>query len=386
MATVWQTARGTFQKSGPYNNVAMGGTPNDTMDGLPEVEMNNARAHGLGKGIGFTPVGTDGSIVNIQLSLIGYAIDSNTRWLGNGNYVQYGGTYDWYLDVYSSIDGGRTYQPIESNILLAKHPDTQSLAFGSYWDRSTIVWNKNFTNIPEAFTHIKTEIRGANPGERFQNVYERKIIIPDSIVTVKHIDNATGNTIKGDDIYKVPYDTDFSIHFNSIGNYVPIATEYTMRVKQNTNIIIKYNLREDLKDVTVTVNFVVKGHYDINNTVKYVYKYGSSVVLEPQLHEKFFEFDNPNDKRIVLGNVTSDKTVFIYLKPKLVYPWGVRLSDEWKSQTKTSNYSYLRYNKDSVFQRQDLREVYQEFVGKKGGYNSKIRINGEWVVQGKMGD
>lgn len=386
MATVWQTARGTFQKSGPYNNVVMGGTPNGTMDGLPEVEMNNARAHGLGKGIGFTPVGTDGSIVNIQLSLIGYAIDSNTRWLGNGNYVQYGGTYDWYLDVYSSIDGGRTYQPIESNILLAKHPDTQSLAFGSYWDRSTIVWNKNFTNIPEAFTHIKTEIRGANPGERFQNVYERKIIIPDSIVTVKHRDNATGNTIKGDDIYRVPYDTDFSIHFNSIGNYVPIAPEYTMRVKQNTNIVIKYNLREDLKDVTVTVNFVVKGHYDINNTVKYVYKHGSSVVLEPQLHEKFFEFDNPNDKRIDLGNVTSDKTVFIYLKPKLVYPWGVRLSDEWKSQTKTSNYSYLRYNKDSVFQRQDLREVYQEFVGKKGGYNSKIRINGEWVVQGKMGD
>ena len=385
MATVWQTARGTFQKSGPYNNVAMGGTPNDTMDGLPEVEMNNARAHGLGKGIGFTPVGTDGSIVNIQLSLIGYAIDSNTRWLGNGNYVQYGGTYDWYLDVYSSIDGGRTYQPIESNILLAKHPDTQSLAFGSYWDRSTIVWNKNFTNIPEAFTHIKTEIRGANPGERFQNVYERKIIIPDSIVTVKHIDNATGNTIKGDDIYKVPYDTDFSIHFNSIGNYVPIAPEYTMRVKQNTNIIIKYNLHEDLKDVTVTVNFVEKGKYNIHTSLKYTYKYGTPVVVTSTLPDDLYSYSNDNDKRIDLGSVTSDKTIWIYMIPKKIYPWGVRLSDEWKSQTTTSNHFFLRLSKDNIMQRFGS-DIFKAFAGKEGKFDSKIRIEDKWVIQGKMGD
>ena len=385
MATVWQTARGTFQKSGPYNNVAMGGTPNGTMDGLPEVEMNNARAHGLGKGIGFTPVGTDGCIVNVQLSLLGYAIDSNTRWLGNGNYVQYGGTYDWYLDVYASTDNGRTYQPIESNILLAKHSDTQSLAFGNYWDRSTIVWNKNFTNIPETFTHLKTEIRGANPGERYQNVYERRIIIPDSIVTVKHIDNATGNSIKSDDIYRIPYDTDYSFHFNSIGNYVPIAPEYTMRVKQNTNIIIRYNLQEDLKDVHVIVNFVEKGKYNIHSTSNFTYKYGTPIVVTVTLPEKFYEFDNPNDKKIDLGNVTTDKTVWVYMVPKVVYPWGVRLSDQWKSQTAMTNHTRLRSYKDDSL-RQDVHSIFQEFVGKEGKFYSKIRIDGKWVIQGKMGD
>ena len=386
MATVWQTARGTFQKSGPYNNVAMGGTPNDTMDGLPEVEMNNARAHGLGKGIGFTPVGTDGSIVNIQLSLIGYAIDSNTRWLGNGNYVQYGGTYDWYLDVYSSIDGGRTYQPIESNILLAKHPDTQSLAFGSYWDRSTIVWNKNFTNIPEAFTHIKTEIRGANPGERFQNVYERRIIIPDSIVTVRHIDDATGNPIKSNDIYKVPYDTDYNFHFNSVGNYIPRTTDVTYRIKQNTIFVVRYDLRKDLKDITIKVNFVEKGKYNIKNTVNLTYKENSHVILTPVVPDKFYTYDNPNDKYIDLGRVTSDKTIFIYIVPILVYPWGVRLSDQWKKQTKEKNHSYLRYSRDANLLVTDFNGVFKEFAGTKTKSNSKIRINNEWVAQGEMGD
>lgn len=386
MATVWQTARGTFQKSGPYNNVAMGGTPNGTMDGLPESEMNNARAHGLGKGIGFTPVGTDGSIVNIQLSLIGYGIDSNNRWVGSGNYVQYGGTYDWYLDVYASVDNGRTYQPVESNILLAKHSDTQALAFGSYWDRSTIVWNKDFINIPETFTHIKTEIRGANPGERFQNVYERRIIIPDSTVTVRHIDDATGNPIKNDDIYKVPYDTDYRFHFNSIGNYVPRTTDVTYRIKQSTIFVVRYDLRRELKDITIKVNFVEKGKYNIKNTVNFTYKENSHVILTPVVPDKFYTYDNPNDKYIDLGRVTSDKTIFIYIVPILVYPWGVRLSYQWKKQTKEKNHSYLRYSRDANLLVTDFNGVFKEFAGTKTKSNSKIRINNEWVAQGEMGD
>ena len=79
--------------------------------------------------------------------------------------------------MYASTDGGNNYSVVQKDILLAKHADTQKLAYEPNWHLSTIKWNKTFTNLPANFTHLKVEVRGSNPGDRHQNVYTREQII-----------------------------------------------------------------------------------------------------------------------------------------------------------------------------------------------------------------
>lgn len=173
-STQWQEAWGTFQRNGAPFDVAMGGSPRGTVQG---IDLSEAHRNGFGQGIGFTSRNNEGTIVDIQLNLLGYTYQNGGRGSLGGYYVQYGGTYDWYFDVYASIDGGNNYGVIQKDILIAKHADTQNLAYGPNWHLSTIKWSKTFNNLPSNFTHLKVEVRGGNPGDRHQNVYTREQIV-----------------------------------------------------------------------------------------------------------------------------------------------------------------------------------------------------------------
>lgn len=169
----WQEAWGTFAKSGQPYDVAMGGSPNGSIHGLDLSIAHNA---GKGRGVFFKSLNNEGTSVEIKLDLIGYSYEVGGSSIKNGYYVPFGGTYDWYLDYYVSTDGGNSYTPVETGVLLAKHGDSQNLAYGANWQASTINWSKTI-NLPSNFTHLKTEVHGDIPGERHQNVYTKEQIV-----------------------------------------------------------------------------------------------------------------------------------------------------------------------------------------------------------------
>lgn len=169
----WQDAWGTFARSGAPYDSAMGGSPNGSIHGLDLTTAHNADQ---GRGVFFRSLNDEGTSVEMKLNLVGYSYEGRGVAIQGGYYVQYGGTYDWYLDYYVSTDGGKTYSPVEMNVLLARHADTQNLAYGPNWQASTINWTRRMT-LPAKFTHLKTEVRGDEPGERHQNVYTREQIV-----------------------------------------------------------------------------------------------------------------------------------------------------------------------------------------------------------------
>lgn len=169
----WQEAWGTFVKSGAPYDSAMGGSPNSSIHGLT---LAPAHRENKGRGVFFRSLNDEGTSVEMKLSLIGYVYKSSGVAGNNGRYVQYGGTYDWYLDYYVSTDEGNSYSRVETNILLAKHADTNNLAYADNWQASTIDWTR-IIKLPPNFTHLKTEVRGDEPGERHQNIYTREQIV-----------------------------------------------------------------------------------------------------------------------------------------------------------------------------------------------------------------
>lgn len=171
----WLEAWGTYAKSGPYNNVTMGGSPNSTLYGLNLTSAKNA---GFGNGVQFTSLNDAGTSVNIELSLVGYGSNTSGQAILNQKYAQGNWTYDWYVDVYYSTDNQVSWATAEKNILVAKHASTQGLAYWTNWHLSTIKWNKTF-NLPNNFTHLKFEVRGDEPAQRHQNIFSRQIVLPD---------------------------------------------------------------------------------------------------------------------------------------------------------------------------------------------------------------
>lgn len=171
----WLEAWGTFSKTGPYNNVAMGGSPNGSIHGL---DLAQAKAKGYGSGVNFESLNDAGTSVKIELSLIGYAVSNNMQVLMNQKYVIGNFTYDWYVDVYVSTNNGASYQSLEKNILVARHASNQTLAYRGAWDKSNVRWSKTYHNLPSNFTHLKIEVRGDEPAQRHQNTYTRQQVIP----------------------------------------------------------------------------------------------------------------------------------------------------------------------------------------------------------------
>lgn len=171
---VWLKCYGTYQRQGPFNDVYMGGTPDTSINGL---DLSKAKSKNFGNGIQFTSLNNEGTSVNIKINLVGYSVDTSHKVVLNSKYVYVSNeTYDWYVDYYYSTDSGGTYVGKQTQ-LLAQHNSTQSLAYANGWELSTI--NKEYTiSLPSNFTHLKVEVRGFSPAERYQNIYTREQVIP----------------------------------------------------------------------------------------------------------------------------------------------------------------------------------------------------------------
>lgn len=169
----WQTAWGTYSKTGPYNNVAMGGTPSGDLHGLNFHEIHKK---GYGRGIYFESLNNEGTKVKVKLDLVGYGVSDNLRYIENQSYVQGNFTYDWYADFYYSTNGGNSYAKI-TTVKVADHASTQTLYKRQGWQESTIkgAWN---ISLPNNFTHLKIEVRGDEPAQRHQNVYSKEVVVP----------------------------------------------------------------------------------------------------------------------------------------------------------------------------------------------------------------
>lgn len=194
----WHEAWGTYARSGAPYDVGMAGSPSGSSLGL---NLAKAKQEGHGRGVEFTSLNNEGTSVKLTLSLIGMSLAKGKyepKGIGyaspNGSYTASGWTYEWFVDLYISKDNGKSYQPLSgnTNIKVASHPTPMNLAYhesgGSVasWKKAFIEWSKTLT-LPKDFTHLKFEVRGEDPAQRHQNVFERKVILPD--LTTKWVDS-----------------------------------------------------------------------------------------------------------------------------------------------------------------------------------------------------
>lgn len=168
---VWNECWGTYSATGPYDNVAIGGSPAGSMHGL---DLGQAKAAGYGKGVQFTYDAKNNQI-KIEINLIGYGCKSNMQYVPNRHYVSGNFTYDWYGDFYYSTDGGKNYA-LAKQELIARHGSTQGLAYVGNWQLSNVNYS-TIISLPANFTHVKIEVRGEELAQRHQNVYTRQVVI-----------------------------------------------------------------------------------------------------------------------------------------------------------------------------------------------------------------
>lgn len=167
----WLECWGTYSATGPYNNVVMGGSPAGSMYGL---DLGPAKGAGYGKGVEFR-YNQEQNSVYVHVNLIGYASDPNNNYIPNQHYVQGNFTYDWYIDIWYSSNGGGTWNKILTQ-LVARHNSDQTLAYSGNWGLSNVNYSTNL-QLPANFTHVKIEVRGDEPAQRHQNIYTREIVI-----------------------------------------------------------------------------------------------------------------------------------------------------------------------------------------------------------------
>lgn len=168
----WLECWGTYSATGPYNNVVMGGSPAGTLYGL---DLTQAKSAGYGNGVRFT-YNQENNSLKVEVNLIGYGSNSNNQYIANQKYVEGNFTYDWYIDIYYSTDGGNNYNKITTS-LIASHASNQSLAYRDNWHLSNVNWSTILDNLPNDFTNVKIEVRGEDVGLRHQNIYTREQVI-----------------------------------------------------------------------------------------------------------------------------------------------------------------------------------------------------------------
>ena len=73
------------------------GSPTNAINGLSNIQLDEARRNGKGRGVGFELVSENN--LKVHLSLIAVMV-SNSGVAGyNANYVNFGGTYFYYIKI-----------------------------------------------------------------------------------------------------------------------------------------------------------------------------------------------------------------------------------------------------------------------------------------------
>lgn len=173
MAINWYAGYGGYNNTGNFNNVLLVGSPNNSIASFTNISLDKARASGYGQGVGFEQIGDNQ--LNVYLSLVGVAVTDTGVFNYDQHYVSYGGTYDYFVKISQSVDGGQTY----TQTYLSKdvsHGDTWNLAYASGWEQSTFKRNYQI-NFGENVTHLKVEIYGESATFPHSNIFTRQQII-----------------------------------------------------------------------------------------------------------------------------------------------------------------------------------------------------------------
>lgn len=174
----WHSFYGTYQHTGPYYNVALVGSPNAS--GTFGVPLSQAHNKGLGYGILFEQIGN--TTVKATINLIACAITDSKTWASTSpSYVQYGGRYNWRLQIDVSSNGGKSYTKKIYDKWIFSHADTWGMAYNGSWETTArnSQWQGNLS-IPNGTTHVRFLLTGENVFVQEAVVFPIEEIIPEA--------------------------------------------------------------------------------------------------------------------------------------------------------------------------------------------------------------
>lgn len=178
MAKTWHSFYGTYQHTGPYYNVALVGSPNASGTfGIPLAQAHNK---GLGYGILFEQIGN--TTVKATINLIACAITDSKTWASTSpSYAQYGGRYNWRLQIDVSSDGGKHYTKKIYDKWIFSHADTWGMAYNGSWETTArnSQWQGNLS-IPNGTTHVRFLLTGEDVFVQEAVVFTIQEIIPEA--------------------------------------------------------------------------------------------------------------------------------------------------------------------------------------------------------------
>lgn len=174
----WHSFYGTYQHTGPYYNVALVGSPNAS--GTFGIPLNQAHNKNLGYGILFEQIGN--TTVKATINLIACAITDSKTWASSSpSYVQYGGRYNWRLQIDVSSNGGKSYTKKIYDKWIFSHADTWGMAYNGSWETTArnSQWQGNLS-IPNGTTHVRFLLTGENVFVQEAVVFPIEEIIPEA--------------------------------------------------------------------------------------------------------------------------------------------------------------------------------------------------------------
>jgi hypothetical protein len=172
----WQYFYGSYSNDGPYANVVLGGSPDDT--GPFGAPLARAHAAGYGKGINFTDNGNYG--ITFVLDLVGYAISDDQQFLEDGYYAGDTSTlYNYFITVSKSADNQASWTELFREQIFT-HTGQVPLIYRLGWENMARAsqWSK-FIQLSDDTTHVKIELQGENATLRHSNIYSIQQVIPD---------------------------------------------------------------------------------------------------------------------------------------------------------------------------------------------------------------
>lgn len=174
----WHSFYGTYQHTGPYYNVALVGSPNAS--GTFGIPLSQAHNKNLGYGILFEQI--ENTTVKATINLIACAITDSKTWASTSHsYVQYGGRYNWRLQIDVSSNGGKSYTKKIYDKWIFSHADTWGMAYNGSWETTArnSQWTGNLS-IPEGTTHVRFLLTGEDVFVQEAVVFTIQEIIPEA--------------------------------------------------------------------------------------------------------------------------------------------------------------------------------------------------------------
>lgn len=174
----WHSFYGTYQHTGPYYNVALVGSPNAS--GTFGIPLSQAHNKNLGYGILFEQI--ENTTVKATINLIACAITDSKTWDSSSpSYVQYGGRYNWRLQIDVSSNGGKSYTKKIYDKWIFSHADTWGMAYNGSWETTArnSQWQGNLS-IPNGTTHVRFLLTGENVFVQEAVVFPIEEIIPEA--------------------------------------------------------------------------------------------------------------------------------------------------------------------------------------------------------------